>query len=99
MGLKDKYGSLKRELGLLDVFCIASGAMISSGLFILPGIAFADAGPSIIFAYIIASLLVIPAMLTSCGRLELSIKSAPPSLSAKPCIDSLIIGWSSSPLS
>ena len=30
---------LKRGLGLLDVFCIASGAMISSGLFVLPAIA------------------------------------------------------------
>jgi len=64
MGVKEKYGSLKRELGLLDVFSIASGAMISSGLFILPGIAFADAGPSVIFAYVIASLMVIPAMFT-----------------------------------
>ena len=64
MGLKDNFGTLKRELGLLDIFCIASGAMISSGLFILPGIAFADAGPSIIIAYLIASLMVIPAMFT-----------------------------------
>ena len=32
--------SLKKELGLLDVFCVATGAMISSGLFILPGLAF-----------------------------------------------------------
>ena len=29
---------LKKELNLLDVFCIASGAMIGSGLFILPGL-------------------------------------------------------------
>jgi len=33
-GKKNK--GLRRELGLLDIFCIASGAMISSGLFILP---------------------------------------------------------------
>jgi len=69
MGVKDKFGSLKRELGVIDIFCIASGAMISSGLFILPGIAFADAGPSILLSYMIASLLVIPAMLT---KIELS---------------------------
>ncbi|MBN1755161.1 amino acid permease [bacterium] len=53
---------LERKLGLIDIFCIASGAMISSGLFILPGIAFATSGPSVILAYIIASLLVVPAV-------------------------------------
>jgi len=53
---------LKRALGLLDVFSIASGAMISSGLFILPGIVFKVAGPAIILAYIIAGILYIPAM-------------------------------------
>jgi amino acid transporter/mannitol/fructose-specific phosphotransferase system IIA component (Ntr-type) len=59
-----KTKKLKRELGLLDIFCIASGAMISSGLFILPGIAFAKTGPAILISYAIASLLVIPAMLS-----------------------------------
>ena len=55
---------LKKELGLLDVFCIASGAMISSGLFILPGIASARTGPSLFISYIIASFLAIPALLS-----------------------------------
>jgi amino acid transporter/mannitol/fructose-specific phosphotransferase system IIA component (Ntr-type) len=59
-----KTKKLKRELGLLDIFCIASGAMISSGLFILPGIAFAKTGPAVLISYAIASLLVIPAMLS-----------------------------------
>jgi len=54
---------LKKELGLLGVFCIAAGAMISSGLFVLPGIAFAEAGPAIVLAYLMAGLLVTPAML------------------------------------
>ncbi|NQU95132.1 MAG: amino acid permease [Candidatus Omnitrophica bacterium] len=54
---------LKRDLGLLDIFCIASGAMISSGLFILPAIAYAKTGPSVIFAYILAGILVLPAVL------------------------------------
>jgi len=53
---------LKKELGLLGVFAIASGAMISSGLFVLPGLAFAKAGPAMVLAYIIAGLLVIPAI-------------------------------------
>jgi len=53
---------LKKELGLLDIFCIASGAMISSGLFILPGLAFAKAGPSVIISYMFAGILFIPAV-------------------------------------
>jgi len=64
MGKGGKTKRLKRELGLLDIFCIASGAMISSGLFILPGLAYAKTGPAILIAYAIASLLVIPAMLS-----------------------------------
>lgn len=55
---------LRKELGLLDVFCIAAGAMISSGLFVLPGLAFAIAGPAIILAYGLAGLLMIPTMLS-----------------------------------
>ncbi|NIA07380.1 MAG: amino acid permease, partial [Actinobacteria bacterium] len=55
---------LKKELGLAGVFCIAAGAMISSGLFVLPGIAFARAGPAMILAYLLAGVLVVPAMLS-----------------------------------
>ncbi|MCD4796041.1 MAG: amino acid permease [Candidatus Cloacimonetes bacterium] len=55
---------LKRELGLLDVFCIASGAMISSGLFILPGLAYFKSGPAIVVAYLLAGILVLPSMLS-----------------------------------
>ena len=54
--------SLKRKLGFWDVFCIASGAMISSGLFILPGHAYAQAGPAVVLAYALAAVLMIPAM-------------------------------------
>jgi len=53
---------LELRLGLWDVFSIAAGAMISSGLFLLPGIAFARAGPAMILAYLLAGLLVLPAM-------------------------------------
>jgi amino acid transporter/mannitol/fructose-specific phosphotransferase system IIA component (Ntr-type) len=55
---------LKRELGLLHVFCIASGAMISSGLFILPGLAHAMAGPAVVMSYLIAGLLAMTGMLS-----------------------------------
>ena len=60
---------LKKELALLEVFAIASGAMISSGLFVLPGLAFAKAGPAMIIAYLLAGLLIIPSML---AKAELS---------------------------
>lgn len=55
---------LKKELKLIDTFCISLGAMISSGLFVLPAIAFAKSGPSVIVAYAIASLFVVPALLS-----------------------------------
>ncbi len=55
---------LKKELNLLDVFCIASGSMISSGLFILPGLAQAMSGPSVFVAYLIAGLLAATGMLS-----------------------------------
>ena len=53
---------LKRELGLLSVFSIAAGAMISSGLFILPGLAYFKSGPAVILAYLLAGILVLPSM-------------------------------------
>ena len=53
---------LKSSLSLLDLFCIATGAMISSGLFILPGIAFSKAGPSLVVSYLLAAVLCIPAL-------------------------------------
>ncbi|UCE74182.1 MAG: amino acid permease, partial [Methanomassiliicoccales archaeon] len=55
---------LKKDLGLLEVFCISSGAMISSGLFVLPALAYSKAGPFVIFAYIIAAIMVIPTILS-----------------------------------
>ena len=56
--------TLKKELGLLGIFCVATGAMISSGLFILPGLAFSKAGPAVIISYIIAGVLCIPTLLS-----------------------------------
>jgi basic amino acid/polyamine antiporter, APA family len=50
---------LKKSLSGLDVFCIASGAMISSGIFILPGIAFEAIGPAVFLAYMIAGIMAL----------------------------------------
>jgi amino acid transporter/mannitol/fructose-specific phosphotransferase system IIA component (Ntr-type) len=55
---------LKKQLGLLDVFAVATGAMISSGLFVLPAIAYSKAGPAVILSYLVASILVIPSVLS-----------------------------------
>ena len=57
---------LERRLGLLDIFCLASGAMISSGLFVLPAIAFRETGPSVVLAYLFAGLAMAPTMLAKC---------------------------------
>ena len=64
MGADDQLGTLKKELGLVDVFCIAAGAMISSGIFVLPSIAYAKTGASVIISYLIASFLMIPTLLS-----------------------------------
>ena len=53
---------MKRTLGTLDIFSLASGAMISSGLFILPAVVYKTAGPGIVVAYLLAALLVVPAL-------------------------------------
>ncbi len=61
----NKVGSaLIKELGPFAVFSIAAGAMISSGLFVLPGQAFAVGGPSIVFSYALAGLLMAPVTLS-----------------------------------
>ena len=59
-----KATRLKKELGLWDVFALCTGAMFSSGFFLLPGLAAADAGPSVVLAYLLAGILVLPAMLS-----------------------------------
>jgi amino acid transporter/mannitol/fructose-specific phosphotransferase system IIA component (Ntr-type) len=59
-----KLAQLERKFGFWGVFCIAAGAMISSGLFVLPGLAFAKAGPAMVLAYALAGVMVIPAMLS-----------------------------------
>ena len=55
---------LKKELSLAHVFCIATGAMISSGLFLLPGLAYEKAGPAVVLSYLLAGLLATAGMLS-----------------------------------
>ncbi len=55
---------LAKELGLVHIFAIASGAMISSGLFILPGLAHAQAGPAVVLSYFLAGVLALGGLLS-----------------------------------
>ncbi len=54
---------LKRQLGIYDVVSISSGAMLS-GLFILPGLAYAITGPGVLVSYLLAGLLALAGMLS-----------------------------------
>lgn len=57
-----KTKPLKKELKLLDVYAIATGTTLSAGFFLLPGLAAVEAGSTLVLAYIIAALPMIPAM-------------------------------------
>ncbi|MFP4442310.1 MAG: APC family permease, partial [Spirochaetia bacterium] len=60
---------LEKQLNTLAVFSIGAGAMISSGLFVLPALAYRTAGAGIILAYFLAGLLMLPALFS---QLELA---------------------------
>ncbi|MGB0385550.1 MAG: amino acid permease [Ardenticatenaceae bacterium] len=60
--MEKKTSKLKKSLGLFDVVAISTGAMFSSGFFLLPGLAAAQTGASVIFAYLVACFLILPAM-------------------------------------
>jgi len=55
---------LERDLGLFAVIAISIGAMVGSGIFILPALALKMAGPAVILAYLVAGILVLPAALS-----------------------------------
>ena len=54
---------LQRHLGLYAVFAVSIGAMIGSGIFVLPGLAFELGGSGMILAYMLAGVIVFPAAL------------------------------------
>ncbi len=55
---------LKKDLNLFDIFCITTGAMLSSGIFLLPALAFAKVGPSVFLSYFVAGVLAAAGMLS-----------------------------------
>ncbi len=65
MATPSTHRRLKKELGLFDVFAVSTGAMFSSGFFLLPGLAAAQSGPSVALAYLVAGVLILPAMFSA----------------------------------
>ena len=61
MSVLHKSKRLKKELGLLSVYSLATGTTLSAGFFLLPGLAAEYAESAIVLAYLIAGLPLIPA--------------------------------------
>lgn len=55
---------LSKKLSLFDVYAVSTGAMFSSGFFLLPGIAAMETGNSVYLAYLAAGFLILPSMLS-----------------------------------
>jgi len=55
--------TLDRELGLGAVLAVSMGAMLGSGIFVLPGLAVAKVGPALGLAYVLSAVIVLPAAL------------------------------------
>ncbi len=60
----DKEKVLHKSISFINAFSIAAGAMISSGLFVLPAVVYDKTGPSIILVYLVAGILMLPTMLS-----------------------------------
>lgn len=56
--------TLERDLGLYATITISIGAMIGSGIFVLPGLATKIGGPAVILGYYLAGLTALPAALS-----------------------------------
>ena len=54
--------TLKKELNLFNIYAIATGTTLSTGFFLLPSLAFNEAGPAMVLSYILAVVPLIPAM-------------------------------------
>ncbi len=64
MAILSKERQLHKELTLFDVYTIATGATLSSGFFLLPGLAAAEAGPAVVLSYFLAVLPMLPGILS-----------------------------------
>ncbi|SUZ60335.1 uncharacterized protein METZ01_LOCUS13189 [marine metagenome] len=55
---------LERQLGLRDVYALATGATLSSGFFLLPGLAAAGAGSAMPLSYLLGAVILVPGLLS-----------------------------------
>jgi amino acid transporter len=63
MALLQRAQRLKKELGVVGAYAIATGATFSSGFFLLPGLAAAEVGPALVLSYLLAAIPILPAAL------------------------------------
>ncbi|MGM0413959.1 MAG: amino acid permease [Bacillota bacterium] len=68
MGLQ-RDERLGRNLGFFPTFAIGTGTMIGAGIFVLPGIAAASAGPAAIFSFLLGGVI---SMATALSMAELA---------------------------
>ena len=62
MSILHKSKRLKKELGLFNVYAIATGATVASGFFLLPGLVVAQAGSAVVLCYLLAAVPMVPAI-------------------------------------
>ncbi|WGI16998.1 amino acid permease [Methanonatronarchaeum sp. AMET-Sl] len=58
-GGSDRVVELERNMGFLSVFSISVGTMVGAGIFVLPGMAAAMAGPGSIISFILSGVLAL----------------------------------------
>ncbi|MEE9211710.1 MAG: amino acid permease [Phycisphaeraceae bacterium] len=64
MAILSESRRLKKELSLFSVYTLATGATLSSGFFLLPGLAAAEAGPAVVASYLLAVVPLLPGILS-----------------------------------
>ena len=64
MAAPSQSGRLRKELSLFSVYTIATGATLSSGFFLLPGLAAVSAGPAVVLSYLLAVVPILPGILS-----------------------------------
>ncbi len=60
--MAEKKKKLSKKLTLFDLYAVSTGAMFSSGFFLLPGIAAMETGNAVYLAYLAAAFLILPSM-------------------------------------
>ncbi|MEZ4702586.1 MAG: amino acid permease [Rhodothermales bacterium] len=58
----DPRPKLERQVGLWYIYAIATGATLSSGFFLLPGLAAAGAGAAMPPSYLLGALILLPGL-------------------------------------